>query len=101
MGVTYKLTEEVVQFIIQHRQSNARLSCRELAEAVETSFGLHVSKSSIHDVLKQANIATPRGRKPKDTFQIPPEKKEQIKISLSKIILSPEMDLPEVKIPIP
>ncbi|MBF0571197.1 MAG: helix-turn-helix domain-containing protein [Candidatus Omnitrophica bacterium] len=87
MGVTYKLKDEVVNFIISQRHGNALFSCRQLAEAASEKFGVHLSKSSVHDVLKESGIITPRGRKPKDKFKIPQEKKKQIQDSLTKVKL--------------
>src|SRR5208283_2882978 len=87
MGVTYKLREEVVRFIISQRQNNPLFSCRQLAESVSQQFGIRLSKSSVHDVLKESGAVTPRGRKPKDRFQIPIEKKKQIQVSLSQVRL--------------
>jgi len=93
MGVTYKLKDEVVRFIISQRQSSPLSSCRQLAEAVSVKFGLRLSKSSVHDVLKESGIVTPRGRKPKNTFKIPQEKKKQIQESLSQVkLLVPPVD---------
>jgi hypothetical protein len=89
MGVIYKLKEEVVQFIISQRQGNPLFSCRQLAESASQKFGLHLSKSSVHDVLKESGFMTPRGRKPKDKFKIPQEKKQQIQSSLSQVKLLP------------
>ena len=87
MGVTYKLKGEVVQFIISQRQGDPFISCRQLAECVSQQFGLRLSKSSVHDVLKESGVVTPRGRKPKDKFKIPLEKKKQIQASLSQVAL--------------
>jgi len=89
MGVIYKLRDEVVHFIISERQSNPLFSCRQLAESASQRFGLNLSKSSVHDVLKESGIVTPRGRKPKNKFQIPQEKKKQIQNSLSQVKLLP------------
>jgi hypothetical protein len=89
MGVTYKLKDEVVHYIISQRQSNPLASCRQLAESTSQKFGLQLSKSSVHDVLKESGIITPRGRKPKDKFEIPQEKKKQIQVSLSQVKLIP------------
>lgn len=89
MGVTYKLRDEVVQFIINQRQGDPLSSCRQLAESASQKFGLHLSKSSVHDVLKESGIVTPRGRKPKNRFEIPQEKKKQIQTSLSQVKLLP------------
>src|ERR1700691_2363220 len=90
MGVIYKLRDEVVQFIISQRQSNPLASCRQLAESASQKFGLDLSKSSVHDVLKESGIITPRGRKPKDKFEIPQERKKQIHSSLSQVKLLPD-----------
>ncbi len=94
MGVIYKLREEVVHYIISQRQSNPLASCRQLAESASEKFGLHLSKSSVHDVLKESGINTPRGRKPKNKFEIPLEKKKQIQVGFSqvKLILPPAQE---------
>jgi len=91
MGVIYKLKEEVVHFIISQRQSNPLASCRQLAESVSQKFGLNLSKSSVNDVLKESGITTPRGRKPKNKFEIPQEKKNQIQASLSRAVILTKM----------
>jgi len=100
MGVTYKLKEEVVHFIVSQRQSNPLASCRQLAESASQKFDLRLSKSSVHDVLKESGITTPRGRKPRDKFEIPQEKKKQIQVSLSQIKLLPDPVVAEQK-PLP
>jgi hypothetical protein len=87
MGVTYKLKDEVVHFIINQRQSDPLSSCRQLAESASQEFGLQLSKSSVHEVLKESGIITPRGRKPRLKFTIPQEKKKQIQESLSQVKL--------------
>jgi|GEM_PF-2730794 len=87
MGVTYKLTEDVVQFILAQKQASPDLSCRELVEQVGAQFHKIVSKSSVHDVLKEANITSPRGRKFKNKFQIPAEKKAQLLANLPSVML--------------
>jgi len=89
MGVIYKLKNEVVDFIISQRQGNPLFSCRQLAESASQKFGVQLSKSSVHDVLKESGIITPRGRKPKNKFEIPQEKKKQIQVSLSQVKLLP------------
>ena len=90
MGVIYKLKDEVVNYIISQRQSNPLYSCRQLAESASQKFDLRLSKSSVHDVLKESGIITPRGRKPKVKFEIPQEKKKQIQTSLSQVKLLPD-----------
>lgn len=93
MGVIYKLKDEVVNFIVSQRQGNPFLSCRQLADSASKMFGVRLSKSSVHDVLKESGVVTPRGRKPKDRFQIPIAKKQQIQKSLSKVILESPVSL--------
>ena len=78
MGVVYKLTEDVVSFIIERKQETPRLSCREIAGLVHERHQKVVSKSSVHDVLKEHGVVIPRGRKPNIKFQIPLEKKQQL-----------------------
>jgi hypothetical protein len=78
MGVIYKLTDDVVRFILEYKQSRPDISLRELVDIVAVQFQKEVSKSSIHDVLRHANISSPRGRKFKSKFQIPAEKKAQL-----------------------
>jgi hypothetical protein len=97
MGVTYKLRDEVVHFIISQRQGNPFFSCRQLAESASQKFGLRLSKSSVHDVLKGSGIVTPRGRKPKNKFEIPQERKKQIQVSLSQVKLLTAMAPPQEK----
>ncbi len=82
MGVIYKLTQDVVDFILAQKQKSTNLSCRQLVILVEQQFGRAVSKSSVHEVLKEANIVSPRGRKYKNKFEIPTEKKAQLAASL-------------------
>ena len=95
MGVIYKLKDEVVNYIIIQRQGNPLVSCRQLAESASREFGLNLSKSSVHEVLKESGINSPRGRKPKNKFTIPQEKKKQIQESLSKINLLPAPEVPK------
>ncbi len=78
MGVKYKLTEEIVHFILTQKRELPQLSCRELAHQIQTQFERQVSKSSINEVLIEAKIGSPRGRKQKEKFQIPYEKKAQL-----------------------
>jgi hypothetical protein len=79
MGVVYKLVPEVSSFIIEQKQKDPKITCQHLAGTVFLKFGQKVSKSSVHELLKQAHVITPRPRKqPKEKFQIPSAKKEQI-----------------------
>ncbi len=80
MGVTHKLKPEVVDFILNQKQENPRVSCRSLVDLLAQQFQVQISKSSINAILKGANLSDPIGRKPNSgqsikKFQIPPQKK--------------------------
>jgi hypothetical protein len=84
MGVIHKLTEEVIQFILEKKKEDPKIGCRSLSEIVSERFSRKVSKSSINSVLKEHGLsgsigrpASPAGVK-KDPFRIPQEKKERI-----------------------
>jgi len=84
MGVVHKLTDEVIQFIVQTKSENPAMSCRKLSEMVSSKFSKVVSKSSVNAVLKEKNLSGSVGRpvssraskKPK--FTIPQERKQQL-----------------------
>ncbi len=101
MGVTYKLTDDVVAFILDQKKQSANLSCRELVELVDKQFGRVVSKSSVHEVLKEANIVSPRGRKFKNKFQIPDDKKAQLIASLPPAIIANIPTVPQLSVETP
>ncbi len=103
MGVAYKLTDKIGEFILFERQNNVNLSCRELSERVQGRFGVTVSKSTVHWVLKEAHVAIPRGRKPKDKFQIPSAKKQQISANIAqagKGLVLPSVSTPLIPLPL-
>src|SRR3989338_7034543 len=80
MGVTYKLKDEMVEFILQQKRDNPLLSCRGLVDVVHERFQTPVSKSSINTVIKNASLSNPVGRTPLGErtprkYKIPPEKK--------------------------
>ncbi|MFH1360166.1 MAG: hypothetical protein ABIJ41_03915 [Candidatus Omnitrophota bacterium] len=83
MGVIHKLKKEVVDFITEQKQANPQLSCRKLAELIQDKFFIKVSKSSVNAVIKEENLSSPVGRRPKKgrktpKFTIPNHKKEQL-----------------------
>ena len=57
MGVVHKLTDEVIAFIVQQKQSNPKISCRSLAQITSSKFQMDVSKSSINTILKNSNLS--------------------------------------------
>ncbi|MFA5092487.1 MAG: hypothetical protein WC543_00885 [Candidatus Omnitrophota bacterium] len=65
MGVIHKLTPEVLSFIIENKQKNPALSCRQLTLTVLEQFQIKVSKSSINSIFKENNLSMPIGRRRK------------------------------------
>jgi|GEM_PF-7089409 len=86
MGVVYKLTPEISSFIITQKQNDPRISCQNIAGMVFLKFNREVSKSSVHELLKQAHVITPRAHKVKEKFKIPQEKKAEILKSLAPFV---------------
>jgi len=83
MGVIHKLTDEVVQFILEAKKEKPNISCRKLAATVSERFKIPVSKSSVNAVLKNHELSGSVGRPPgihskKSTFTIPTERKKQL-----------------------
>lgn len=83
MGVVYRLTPDISAFIISEKKKDPKATCQHLSGRVFLQFGQQVSKSSVHALLKQHQIITPRARKIKDTFKIPLDKKNQISKALA------------------
>jgi hypothetical protein len=65
MGVVYKLTPEVKEFILKEKQADPNLGCRKLASLVLDKFQEKVSKSSINSLLKETGLSMPVGRRRK------------------------------------
>jgi hypothetical protein len=63
MGVVHKLKPEIIQFVIQQKTDDPSLSCRALAERANQHFETLLSKSSINNILKQAELSSPVGRR--------------------------------------
>ena len=53
MGVVYKLTQEVIDFIVRKKTENPAFSCRKLVAVIQEDFKLVVSKSSVNAVIKE------------------------------------------------
>lgn len=104
MGVTYKLTQEVIDFILQQKKENNSLSCRTIAEIAKEKFQRPISKSSVNDVLKEFQLSSGVGRRSgtiakQHKFTIPQERKEAIRHDVLKITDVGEIngDYPEIK----
>ncbi len=63
MGVVYKLTTQVIDFILAEKAANPALSCRKLSDLVQQNYHIMVSKSSISAILKEAHLNSPVGRR--------------------------------------
>jgi len=93
MGVTHKLKQEVISFIIDQKKDNPKLGCREIAEITSDKFLIKISKSSVNSIIKNSNLSNSVGRPNKilddknKKFQIPSVKKQQISKELHKIPL--------------
>ena len=84
MGVTYKLKEEIIDFLINQKKINPQLGCRNLVNIVEQKFQVKLSKSSVNSVIKEAQLSSSVGRKPlfvdkkQSKFRIPDDTKSQL-----------------------
>ena len=81
MGVVHKLKDEIIQFIVDRKKNDPKLSCRSLVGIVEDAFGCSLSKSSISKILKKADPRSEDGRPSKKEvpkFSIPKERKQHI-----------------------
>ncbi|MCA9406803.1 MAG: helix-turn-helix domain-containing protein [Candidatus Omnitrophica bacterium] len=84
MGVTHKLSQEVIDFIIARKKESPRIGVRKLADLVGEKFQIKISKSSVNNVLKEAHLSSSVGRRAQGTFKIPREKKEQLFVPQKK-----------------
>lgn len=89
MGVVHKLKDEVIDFIVTSKQKEPKLSCRKLADLVKSTFDVDVSKSSVNNILKDANLSSSVGRRSKKSddkqFKIPDQKKSQLFAEMQKL----------------
>ncbi|TRZ94082.1 helix-turn-helix domain-containing protein, partial [bacterium] len=65
VGVVHKLKPEVIKFIIDNKQTNMHLSCRNLAVLLQEKLQVKLSKSSINDIFKVNSLSMPVGRRQK------------------------------------
>ncbi|HOY09668.1 MAG TPA: helix-turn-helix domain-containing protein [Candidatus Omnitrophota bacterium] len=91
MGVVYKLTQSVIDFILAEKAASPTLSCRKLAELVYKNFSIRLSKSSISAVLKEAHLNSPVGRRTLPGSSCPPQltRKKPKKVLINKIAFQP------------
>ncbi len=110
MGVTYKLRQDIVDFIVQTKKSDPALSCRGLVGVVKKNFDVDVSKSSVNAVIKHFELSGPIGRhslfKAPKNFAIPKDKKDillkNVQTFLPAVVPPVQVVLPEpLPAPIP
>jgi len=65
VGVVHKLKPEIIKFIIENKQTNLHLSCRNLSVLLQEKLQVKVSKSSINDIFKSNSLSMPVGRRQK------------------------------------
>ncbi|RJO65047.1 MAG: hypothetical protein C4540_02300 [Candidatus Omnitrophota bacterium] len=65
MGVIYKLTPKIKEFIVKIKQKNATFSCRKISALTSAKFKNNISKSTVNSVLKNAGLSFPVGRRRK------------------------------------
>lgn len=99
MGVSYKLTDEIVDFIVQNKRNFPALSCRQLVSKVTEKFRVDVSKSSVNDVIKEFKLSNPVGRqpriKPPKNFSIPKDKKDVLLNNVIPFLVEEQNIAPE------
>jgi len=71
MGTIYKLKPELINFILEKKKTESRLSCRQFVALIWDKFQVKVSKSSINSLIKEAGLSMPVGRRRKKRRQRP------------------------------
>lgn len=99
MGVTYKLKQEVVDFILGLKRADLNLSCRKISDLATVHFKKPISKSSVNAVLKTSSLSSPIGRravqeKKEEKFKIPEHRKKQIFTDVPKVVLHQDKKAP-------
>lgn len=99
MGVIHKLKNDVIDFIVQEKKTSPFIGCRQLADMVSNKFQTKISKSSVNEILKNAQLSSPVGRRVRKKeaapkFEIPPEKKKQIQENLQQASLKKQKTPP-------
>ncbi|NCU32913.1 MAG: hypothetical protein EOM23_08290, partial [Candidatus Moranbacteria bacterium] len=91
LGNTYS-EQEVIDFILQTKKDQPRISVRQLAQTTGQKFQTRISKSSVSNVLKDSSLSSPVGRpsvKSKDKiFTIPQQAKQRIREEIQKVGLT-------------
>lgn len=59
----YKLTDEIKGFIINKKNSDNTLSCRDLVPIIKDTFNIILSKSLINNIIKEAHLSSSVGRR--------------------------------------
>jgi len=93
MGVVYKTKEQIKEFIIEAKKANPILSCRQLTPLIKEKFGISLSKSTINNIFKEANLSGPVGRKPLKREKVLPVEEKP------KLVVEEKPTLPAVEQP--
>lgn len=104
MGVTYKLKQEVIDYILELKRNDPSLSCRKISDLSTDHFNKPISKSSVNGVLKTSSLSSPIGRRAKkekkeEKFQIPKHRKEQIFGNVPSAFLKEKKPAPVISVP--
>ena len=99
MGVVYKLNPDVIDSIITQKIDSPQISCRQLASLISNKYQMHVSKSSVNAVLKNAQLSSCVGRRStiikKESFHIPQETKLNLKKNMAELGFGPLNEKPK------
>ncbi|MDP2905664.1 MAG: helix-turn-helix domain-containing protein, partial [Candidatus Omnitrophota bacterium] len=63
MANGYKITPEITNFIIDKKKNKPTLSCRVISTLIEKKYQTPLSKSTINEIIKQAGLSLPIGRR--------------------------------------
>lgn len=84
MGVVHKLKPEIVNFVIDQKKKNPSLSCRGLVDIVNATLNTNLSKSSVNNILKHADLSSSVGRRSGSGQYIRQESSKKFKLSEAK-----------------
>ena len=81
----YKITPEIINSILEQKKAKPTLSCRVISSLIEKKFQTLLSKSTINEIIKQAGLSLPIGRRSDKTERLPQQPALQL-----PLVLTPE-----------
>ena len=69
MGIVYRITQDIIDFVIEQKRNNHKLTCRALVDIVRKQFDTFISKSAINKIIKDAGLSSSVGRKKKKSSE--------------------------------